>query len=212
MADEPTTPVPPVPPGGEDTPPEPRAAVTPPPPSPPQAPPLWAPPPPPPGMPNRIVRVVGHRATGWIVAALMVGVITGLSVALANNTSTSPVRAVFPGPTLSPGPSRVSPPSGQQVPFGNSGSARRPFGAFAGGTIGRVDSVGASSFTMTTFSGSKVTVDEQSSTTYSSFGGSASKSSIHKGVAVAVIGQTSGTTLKATRIVVLRVSSGSFLP
>jgi hypothetical protein len=210
MADEPTTPVPPVPEAGVPTPPEPQAAVTPPPPSGPQAGVPWAGQPPPAAKRNPVVRVVGHRATGWFVAALMVGVITGLSVALAN-TSSSPVRVFYPGART------VQPPTFQvpafQVPIGGSGSAQRPVRVFAGGTIGRVDSVGASSFTMTTVDGSKVTVDEESSTSYIGLGGAASKNAIRQGVAVAVFGQTSGSTLKASRILVLRMAFGGiFFP
>ena len=74
--------------------------------------------------------------------------------------------------------------------------------------VGTVASVGTDSFTVTSFSGQSITVDEQSSTTYYSGGASASASAVVQGVRVMVQGSRSGNTVTATRVVVL--PSGGF--
>lgn len=196
MEDEPTVPVPPAQPGGVETPPIPTAAVSVPPPAGP-----WTPPPSY-SSPNRFVRALGHRATGWFVAALMVGVITGLSVALSNAPSNV-------APLAYSAPQQVVPPSIQipKVPnkrvFTVPAFPQTPLHFFGAASVGRVDSVGSTSFTMISAGGSKVTVGEQSTTTYQSFGGAVGKSALKKGVSVAVIGSRSGSTVKAARVFVL---------
>jgi hypothetical protein len=62
--------------------------------------------------------------------------------------------------------------------------------------------VSASSFTVSTPAGQKVTVDEASSTTYEKNSTSTSASAITTGEAVLVLGTTSGTTITATQVVV----------
>jgi hypothetical protein len=62
--------------------------------------------------------------------------------------------------------------------------------------------VSASSFTVSTAAGQKVTVDEASSTTYEKNATSTSASVITTGEAVLVLGTTSGTTITATQVVV----------
>lgn len=79
MEDEPTSPIPATQSG--DTEPQPavklpsQGGVQPPPPAPP-----WSPTPA--ASPKRIAKILGHHATGWFVAALMVGAVSGLSVAV----------------------------------------------------------------------------------------------------------------------------------
>jgi hypothetical protein len=83
---------------------------------------------------------------------------------------------------------------------GGSGGFRGGFGA---GNVGTVKSVGSSSFVISTFSGSTVTVDVSGSTTYSERGSTSAKfSDLKAGVRVAVEG--SGTsTVKATEVLIL---------
>ena len=87
-------------------------------------------------------------------------------------------------------------------------------GPAAGGVVGTVGSVSASSFTVSTSTGQKVTVRKASSTTYRKGTTSTSASAITKGKPVLVLGTTDGTTITATQVVVQPVSgrSATFSP
>jgi hypothetical protein len=129
--------------------------------------------------------------TAWIVAAALALAVVGLSVALAvGNSAPAGLRA----PIVRPAP--VAPGSaGNRSPFG---------GNFATlGVAGTVTSVGSGTFTVTGVSGQLVTVDEQSSTIYDQGATSASSAAVLQGSRVLVLGSRSGTTVKATRVIVL---------
>jgi hypothetical protein len=68
--------------------------------------------------------------------------------------------------------------------------------------------VSASSFTLTTSAGQKVTVKEASSTTYQKGTSSASASAITKGESVLVLGTTNGTTITAGQVTVQPSNGG----
>jgi preprotein translocase subunit YajC len=82
-------------------------------------------------------------------------------------------------------------------------------GPAAGGVVGTVGSVSASSFTVSTSAGQKVTVKRASSTTYRNGTRSTSARAITKGKPVLVLGTTNGTTITATQVVVHPASGGS---
>jgi hypothetical protein len=86
-------------------------------------------------------------------------------------------------------------PSGGPAPRSGGSNARS--GPAAGGTVGTIDSVSTSSFTLTTRAGQKVTVTKASSTT-----------SVKKGKNVLVLGTVNGTTIIA-REVIVQATSGS---
>jgi membrane-bound inhibitor of C-type lysozyme len=71
-----------------------------------------------------------------------------------------------------------------------------------------VGDVSASSFTMTTSAGQKVTVDEASSTTYQSGTNAASAKAITTGETVLALGITNGTTITATQVIVTPAGGG----
>jgi hypothetical protein len=198
MEDEPTAPIPPAAPpeGVEPTPPP---SIEAPPPAPAQPPPSWPPQPPPSwppsgaGKPNRASRVLGHRATGWFVAALLVGAVVGLSVALADAPTVARANVTLPSRAA------LRPPGGFQVPAPATGPRTFRFGNV---TAGEVTAVSASSFTVSTVSGPVVTVDEQSSTIYRSAGSSVTKASVKKGDDVLVVGSKSGSTVKANEVII----------
>jgi hypothetical protein len=112
-------------------------------------------------------------------AALMCAVI-GLSAACgtSSTTATSPSAAAA----------------------GGGGNARS--GPASGGAAGTVASVSTSSFTLSTSTGQKVTVNEASSTTYQKGASSISASAITTGENVLVLGITGGTTIAATQVIV----------
>jgi hypothetical protein len=79
--------------------------------------------------------------------------------------------------------------STQRAPRSGGSNARS--GPAAGGTLGTIDSVSRSSFTLTTPAGQKVTVTKASSTT-----------SLEKGKNVLVLGTVNGTTIVAGNVIV----------
>ena len=129
----------------------------------------------------------------WTVAALLALAVVGLSVALGTRHG---------GALRMPAPFGAGP----RLP----GPAAGGFGAggFRGNlaTAGTVTSVGSGTFTVTDRSGQVVTVDEQPSTIYSSGGNSASSSAVVSGARVFVQGIRNGSTVTATRVVVLNGS------
>jgi hypothetical protein len=142
-------------------------------------------------------RLLSSRMAGWVVAALLACAVVGLSIVVATTPSATTARSPA---------NRV--PAGGLVPGGGPFAGR--FGAGLGGASGTVDSVAASSFTMTTRAGQKMTADELSSTTYRNGASSASASAVTSGARVLVFGSTSGSTIKATQVIVLPTGAGGF--
>jgi len=155
---------------------------------------------------DRSKRLLANRTTGWVAAAVLACAVVGLSVALAT-TSSSPTVAFRNGVTA-PGRFGGVPTPGRSYSGGGPFAGR--FGPGAGAVSGTVDSVSASKFTMTTSTGKKLTVDEQSSTTYRKGTSSASKSAVTAGTHVIVLGSTSGSTINATQVVILAAGDGYF--
>ena len=93
---------------------------------------------------------------------------------------------------------------------GGGGASNARSGPATGGASGIVGSVSASSFTITTSAGQKVTVDEASTTTYQKAGTtSISASAVRTGESVLAMGTTSGTTIAATQVVVQPTGGGT---
>jgi len=151
-------------------------------------------------------RPLTGRAAGWVVAGALACAVVGLSVALATTTSPTGVRTAL-GTTA---PGRVAPAFPGRSGYGG-GGFRGGFG-FGGAVLGTVESVARSGFTMTTRAGEKLTVKEQSSTTFREGSTSASAGAIADGDTVAVIGTESGSTIKAAQVVVLPAGSGFYGP
>jgi hypothetical protein len=91
---------------------------------------------------------------------------------------------------------------------GGGGASNARSGPAAGGTVGAVDSVSKSSFTVLTSAGQKVTVKKAASTKYTKATRSSSASAVKKGVAVLVLGTTNGTTITATQVILQPTGSG----
>jgi Domain of unknown function (DUF5666) len=82
-------------------------------------------------------------------------------------------------------------------------------GPAAGGVVGTVSSVSASSFAVSTPAGQKVTVKKTSSTRYENGTHAATASAVAKGKPVLVLGTANGTTITATRVIVRPAGAGS---
>jgi hypothetical protein len=142
-------------------------------------------------------------ASRRLVAAALTCAGIGLSTSCAVSHS-----ATATSPSATPGHPR--PGSGATGGFGSGdGGSNARSGPAAGGSAGTVDGVSASSFTMSTATGQKVTVHEASSTIYRNGTGSTSASAITAGENVLVLGTTSGTTITATQIIVQPAGGGS---
>ena len=145
---------------------------------------------------------VSHMRRGLVVAAALVGSITGLLVGVGGSSSAGAAELV----SSSQLGSSSSPPG--HFGSGGQGSNARS-GPASGGSSGTVGNVAKSSFTLTTSAGQEVTANEESSTKYEKGTSSAAKSAVTKGEHVLVLGTVSSTTIKATQVIVQTSSSGS---
>jgi hypothetical protein len=96
--------------------------------------------------------------------------------------------------------SSISAISGHTGSGGGGSNARS--GPAAGGSLGTVDSVSTSGFTLTTSAGQKVTVKVTSSTAYWQGAATAPASGVTTGESVLVLGTTNSTTITASRVIV----------
>ena len=147
------------------------------------------------GIRPRMRRPLSKMRRGLIVAAALMGSVTGLFIGLGTSSASAaqPVAA--------------SSSTGHLGSVGQGSNARS--GPAAGGSSGTVGNVAKSSFTLTTSAGQEVTVDEESSTKYEKGTTSTSKSAITKGEHVLVLGTVSSTTIKATQVLVQTTGGGS---
>jgi Domain of unknown function (DUF5666) len=113
------------------------------------------------------------------------------------------------GATTSNGSAGASTGQTVNAAFAAKAGSNARSGPAAGGVVGTVVSVSASSFTVSTSAGQKVTVKKASSTTYRKGTSSTSASAIARGQPVLVLGTTNGTTITATQVVVRPASGGS---
>ena len=143
---------------------------------------------------RRVRRSLSNTRRRWVVGAALMCAVVALPVGLATSASASA------------GQQAVSSGSAGRLGSGGGGSNARS-GPAAGGASGTVDSVSKSSFTMTTSAGQKVTVEEASSTKYQKGTSSIAASAVTKGEPVLVLGTTSGTTIKATQVIVQTTGS-----
>jgi hypothetical protein len=165
-----------------------------------------APPPPPAPLPGSLAsvtmgklarrpmvrRLESEGKSGWILRAVLMCAVIGFSAGCATSPSAT---------TASPSATSTSPAPTSGLPAPGGGGANARSGPASGGASGTVDSVSASSFTVSTSAGQKVTVNEASSTAYLN-GTSTTSSAITTGESVLVLGTTSGTTITATQVIV----------
>ena len=133
--------------------------------------------------PRPVPRLLSRRKGGWIVAAGLACAMVGLGGGSASAAGSS--SSATPSPTVT-----VTPPGG--------GGARS--GPADGGATGIVDSTSTSSFTMSTATGVKVTVDETSATTYKWGTLRAPQAIVKKGDSVLALGLVDTSTVSATQV------------
>ena len=144
----------------------------------------------------RMRRPLSKMRRGLVVAAALMGSVTGLFVGPGTSSSAGAAQSL------------VTSISTRHLGSGGQGSNARS-GPAAGGSSGTVGNVAKSSFTLTTSAGQEVTVDDESSTRYEKGTSSTSKKTITKGEHVLVLGTVSLTTIKATQVIVQTPGGGS---
>jgi hypothetical protein len=154
----------------------------------------------------RVRRLLSNRSSGWIVAAVLMCAVIGLSIGLA----TSPSATAGHLASGSGFPAAGGSGGGLAGGGGSSGGGSNArSGPAPGGAAGTVASVSASSFTMSTSGGQKVSISTASFTTYQKGTSSASASALTNGEPVLVFGWDSGTTITATQVIVQPTGSGA---
>ncbi len=132
---------------------------------------------------RRARRLLAYRRSGRIAAAAVVCAAIVLPVAVATSPSATAAQLV------------TSAAAGTGASNARSAPAQ-------GGASGTVATVSTSSFTMTTSTGQKVTVEEKSSTTYEQGTTLTSAKAVTKGQSLLVLGTVNSTTITATQVVV----------
>ena len=145
-----------------------------------------------PGRPKLRRRPLRNRILGVVVALFVPAL--GLGLAACGGTSSSAAAT-----TSSATATQASASTGFTGSGG--GSNARSTNA-AGGSVGKVTGVSASSFTVSTPAGEKVTVKETSSTVYDKGTSKSAASAVTKGKTVLVLGKVNSTTITASQVIV----------
>jgi hypothetical protein len=143
----------------------------------------------------RVRRFLSSRRNRWISATALVVAAAGTSVGVAASGSTTTTPTSTTTAALGPGGA-----AGGAGSTGGASNARS--GPAAGGADGTVTTVSTSGFTLTTSTGQKVTIDENSSTKYLNGTTSTSASAVTKGESVLVLGTTDSTTITASQVII----------
>jgi hypothetical protein len=138
---------------------------------------------------------LSRRALGVAVALF----VPALGVGLAACGGTSSSTAATTSSTAATPASGATGFAGHAASGG--GSNARSKNA-AGGSVGKVTGVSASSFTVSTPAGEKVTVKETSSTVYDKGASRSAASAVAKGKTVLVLGKVNSTTITASQVIV----------
>lgn len=128
------------------------------------------------------------KKSRWVASALVVAGLIGVSVGVASFDSSTP--SVTPG-------SSTPYKAGLGADGGASNARSAPA---AGGTVGTIDTVTSSRFTLTTPTGQRVTVNEAPTTKYESATSSTASSVVRTGNNVLVVGSVNSTTITATEV------------
>jgi hypothetical protein len=142
---------------------------------------------------SKLPRWLQNKRNRWIASSALVVAIIGSSAGVAASGSTTPVTTSAVASSTTGHPFKVG--------FGSaSGKSPARTAPAPGGTIGTIDAVSASSFTLTTPAGQKVTVSESPSTKYQNGSSSTSTSVVRIGKTVLVLGTVNSTTIAATDV------------
>jgi hypothetical protein len=139
-------------------------------------------------------RPLRNRALGVAVALFVPGL--GLGLAACGGTSSS-AAATTPSTAT-----QTNASTGFAGHAGSGGGSNARSTNAAGGSVGTVTGVSASSFTVSTPTGEKVTVKEASSTVYDKGTSTSAASAVTNGKTVLVLGKVNSTTITAAQVIV----------
>jgi hypothetical protein len=140
---------------------------------------------------SKVPRWLQTKRNRWIASSALVVAIVGSSVGVAASGSTAPATATAAPPTAA---GHAFKPG-----FGSAGGkSPERTSAAQGGTTGTIGTVSSSSFSLTTVTGQKVTVNESTSTTYGT--NSTASSVVQSGQDVLVLGTVNSTTIAASAV------------
>jgi hypothetical protein len=140
-------------------------------------------------------RSLSKRFLGVAVAVFVPAL--GLGLAACGGTSSS-AAATTPSTTAT----QTSSSAGFAGHARSGGGSNARSTNAAGGSVGKVTGVSASSFTVSTPTGEKVTVKETSSTVYNKRTSTSAASAVTKGKTVLVLGKVNSTTITAAEVIV----------
>jgi hypothetical protein len=140
-------------------------------------------------------RPLSKRLLGVAVALLVPAL--GVGLAACGGTSSS-AAATTPAATAT----QASASTGFAGHAGSGGGSGARSTNAAGGSVGTVTGVSASSFAVSTPTGEKVTVKRTSSTVYQKGSSKSAASAVTKGTTVLVLGQVDSTTITASQVIV----------
>jgi hypothetical protein len=138
-----------------------------------------------------------RKPVRFIAAGLAAAAVAGGTYGIVSATSSSSPAAA----------SAATAPAGFRG-LGSGGSNARS-GPAAGGSIGTVNDISASGFTLATSTGQKVTVQETSSTAYKKGTSAAVASAVTAGQTALVIGTVDSTTITAVQVILQPPASAS---
>ena len=147
--------------------------------------------------PSGLRRLFSRRRNIVITGAAMACAVAGVSIGLVATSGASSTTTAASSTAA----------SGQGAPFagasaGSGGGSNARSGPEPGGSSGTVTGVSGSSFTLTTPAGEKVTVNENSSTSYQDGSASSTASAITSGAGVLVLGTVNSTTITAAQVTI----------
>jgi Domain of unknown function (DUF5666) len=140
-------------------------------------------------------RPLSKRILGVAVALFVPAL--GLGLAACGGTSSSAAAT-----TPSTAATQTSASTGFAGHAGSGGGSNARSKNAAGGSVGTVTGVSASSFTVSTPTGEKVTVKKNSSTVYDKGTSTSAASAVTKGTTVLVLGKVDSTTITASQVIV----------
>jgi hypothetical protein len=156
---------------------------------------------------SRFPKWLQSKKNRWITSSALVVGLVGASVGLATTGSSTAAPASSSSSTVaassSASGSGTAAGKAFEAGFGSgSGKSNARSAPAQGGTVGAIDSMTASGFTLTTPAGQKVTITDTSSTTYQNGTSSTSASALQTGENVLVLGTTNSTKITASEVMV----------
>jgi hypothetical protein len=147
-------------------------------------------------------RLVRRRSLGVAVGLMVPVLAVGLAGCGGSSSSTAATTTSTASSAAAPAGGSHSFTGDPRAGGGSGGGSNARSTGAAGGSVGTVTGASASSFTVSTPTGGKVTVKESSSTVYDTGSSKSTAGAVSKGKTVLVIGKVDSTTITASQVIV----------